>query len=123
MKRNREDLGFDLSHAETAVDAFVSLITSEGPAGDNARSRLYSAGLTPDFVYALRKKRQRALGAAKLVAALVACEDLQVIIEGKGAEGSPARRWFVRAELDRTSSPSAAGTFPNQPCSRSERTR
>jgi hypothetical protein len=115
MKRRRKDLGFDLSDAETAIVAFVNLITAEGPAGDTARSRLYSAGLTPDFVYALRNKRQRKLGAAKLVAALVACEDLQVVVEGKAAEDAPARRWLVRAEVDRTLLPPPAGNSSGRP--------
>jgi hypothetical protein len=54
---------------------------------------------TPNLIYSLRNKRQRELGAAKLVAALAACEDLEVMVVGDAKDGSPALRWIIRAEV------------------------
>jgi hypothetical protein len=97
--RPRKDLGLDVTHAEAAVPAFVNLIIGDDPAAETTRDRLYAVGLTPNLIYSLRNKRQRELGAAKLVAALAACEDLEVTVVGEAKDGSPALRWIIRAEV------------------------
>jgi hypothetical protein len=89
-----------MSHVDAAIAAFVNRIIDEGPESKVLRNRLFSAGLRPDFIYSLKTKRQREFGAAKLVAALAACGNLEVVIEGRRKEGSEALRWVVRAMLE-----------------------
>jgi len=97
MRIRRTDLGFSLANAEAAVAAFVDRLLAEDHPAEQARHRLYSAGLDPQVIYSLKKKGQRELGAARLVTALVACQELEVVIEGGHAESSAPRRWVVRA--------------------------
>ena len=106
MDNRRKALGLGMMHAEAAVAEFVSRIIGEDPAAVNARERLYSVGLTPNLIYSLRNKRQRELGAAKLGAALAACEDLEITVVGEAKEGASAPRWIVRAEVVQPSSSS-----------------
>jgi hypothetical protein len=121
MSRHRKVFGLDLTHAEAAIAAFVSRITSGDPAADATRARLYSVGLTPNLIYSLKNKRQRELSAAKLVAALAACEDLEVIVVGEAPEGSSAPRWVVRAEVVRSvSQPPADASLGRNPIRLSE---
>ena len=105
MGQRRKAIGLGLNHAEAAIAEFVSRITNDEPGADTRRTRLYSVGLTPGLIYALKNKRQRELSAAKLIAALAACEDLEVTVVGDADEGSVARRWVVRAEVADAPSP------------------
>ena len=98
MPKRRADLGFDLVHADAAIAAFIDrIIRDDDPSN---RDRLYSVGLNPDLIYSLKKGRQRKLAGGKLVAALAACPDLEVVIEGRAIGNSPPPRWIVRGTPD-----------------------
>jgi hypothetical protein len=109
--KNREDLGFNLSHAEIAVARFVDRIIEDDAA---VRTKLYSAGLTPEIFYSLKSGRQRAIAAGKLIAALAACPDLEVVIEGQANGNSPAPRWIIRAQFEQGAPPAKMADLQNQ---------
>jgi hypothetical protein len=113
MKKSRAEVGFTLVQAEAAVAAFVKRITVDD---SSIRGRLYSVGLTADLIYSLKIGRQRVLAGAKLIAALAACPELEIVIEAQAERDSASRRWIVRAEVERAASvapPPSGYSLPN----------